>query len=895
MQLNYSNTLFSKNKIQRVSQYLILMLSLNIFCETSGVSNNSKSQSQKSQSQKLHRQDPRSQEAHSTKLSSQDQNQELYSQGLDEPKSCAATGSNCLADSDCCAGDLCDNTADLNQCVSCLVAEHNCAGLSNRCCSDLICDTSGVCVVATDDFNNCPDIGAACLKYSDCGGTGCNFVCDELTHSCQICGSLGTTCAKTESCCPNLVPEVASQVRCDLVISHTCCLDLGATCEKDQDCCADIAGTVKCVNNFCKLTDIFTGQLCGASLDAQNSPLANSSTPCLQDDPYNRPITCLPVTSNTGDTVHLCGASLISAGQTCTEITTVLDGGISVSYNYCAGWESDSANSRAACLPDKIDPTKKSCCALASGICTTDQDCCDSSLVCNQLGQCAAKVTPIPTPPTGNQFIDDPWAIAALATGGTVIILVLITVIMRKQIRRGIAAYEILDLINSSQTIFKLKASQLIKIYRAYPAEFFAADCTPAVRKKFIDAFLDVLKDAYPSWNNLLEQAGLNEVEFRANLSVGLQLMMQQATGRPLNWGVMVPGITAAATTHLAGYLPELLSANLRTLGVSEPMVEFVLALSQPEMARGMNLLATRMLTSASANMNSDSVGQEALVGQSLKALKDLFAVVKLNVTHVDQSETSKAYVRQLDAAITILETVLSRRPVLPGGAAASAAMPVVDPIVQRAAKLLIDQVYTNIKANSDIQRLRDGGAKNITTIDAAFNADPVDFAKLYFIVIAELAATPGEPVASDTIIKKMRDYCPELFTDTANLAPESSFLTLFQAHQAVLVAAGSLALGLNLAELVPAFKSWSTDFKQLVVTASGTVKTAAQVAGLSDAEIRDILERSIPLLTNIELNVGGRSVSLVSLAGHLPPIGQEALNLFSQRLRTWFEAPIVR
>lgn len=859
---------------------------------------------------------------------------------IDPATSLAAASMTCLYDGDCCAGYLCDGTEGINQCVQCIPAGHDCGGIETSCCSGYICDQSKVCVINTDPTG--PAIGATCSQYSDCGGVNWqNLTCaqnssDQTNDTCQLCGGLGTVCTGSANCCANLAD---GQLVCDIGGTGTCCMPQGATCLLDTDCCTNGAGTMKCAGGICVLTQIAPGELCGASLVTTVETTANASTLCLQNDLYNRPVTCNPVNSGGGavpvTTVNLCGVTpglLIPAGQTCTDLTVTVDG-INVTYNNCLGWSANPDHAQAACLLVNSSDNKI-CCSLVGGACDPthanngSSDCCYNTLTCNTtlnqceyigtvsqqlLGQNSKSGTNLGA--TDNFDPVNFWEGVGTALG-VVTIFAIVVYCLRGKIIHMLYTQRVEPAIQRAlpqalQGILKLSATQLLSLIAAYDSSLLAKDCDPAIRARFIAAALEVVQQVVgdANWNLFLTQAGVNSADFTANFSAAMQLAMQQASGEAIGLPGMVVSVVPAAAESYATQLLTQARAGLRRLGVTGRALsdEFDNSLTAPLLERAVPRFARAVSTRVVARIPQATAAQDALTAQGLKCLRDLAKVATYLVTNGAAPEAGTPVanlVQQMDIMVTVLEKsidVLGGGPGgaadLPGGGPVRPPAPVLDPAATNAQikRLIINDISRNQAVLAALARSPEG---KFTTIDAAFIADPFDFAKLYFAIATELLAEHGVAPSSAEIVaalKQLETSAGDLiFSPDATFAEGSSFSNIFQNNtiSAALIAAGA---GLDTANLIAIFRGGGggipLPIKRFMLKMVGvseidgeSIDNMAEAAlnALDEDVIRTALEDSMPILSSVMLNIDGNPVPLIS--------AQTGISFFNRIATTeWF------
>lgn len=810
----------------------------------------------------------------------------------------------CQFDGDCCAGSLCDFTDGVNECVACLPAGHNCAGRTANCCAsaNLVCDPTGICVTAST-ATDCPLLGQACQQFGDCGGYNCNLVCDQTTLSCQLCGRLGTTCIGINSCCPTVLN---GPLHCDIHNTKTCCVPQGAPCTLDSDCCPDAAGIIQClaasggsaqlsdVNlataKICTLTQIYRGQLCGASLNSAVEPTANANTPCVQDDPYQRPVTCnLEVAPGTANlSANLCGISpeiLISAGQPCADLTATIDD-VTVTYNNCVGWDSNKDYAEAACL--LTGNGGQTCCSLAGGACDPTHadngnlDCCYNSLVCDAtLQQCKYSGPTTSTTPSLllTAGATNGWEIAAITL---IVLMVLIASYAGYKYanRKTIMLEFLAKKLNAMQTIVQLKPGDVGLLSAVYPSGFTAKGCDPAVRKIFIDTLIELFSERMTNWSSLVTQSGISDLEFKANISLLLQLAVQQKVGEKIN----LPAITTSAATVVTEYfenaLPDIMASTLRSMGVPELLIGTASSFAQPVAERKFNGMMQKVQRWSSTKMGADSaVVDTAITRQGLQAISDMCRGA-INIINSDpvNAPKNKAIVTQLNEVTNFLERTIAQMPEGLPDSARGGVVNVDSPLNRAATAVMAEDLTTNIQNNPAMQRL----VRPLMSISQAFMSDPVDFAKIYIAVLAQLMASEplGAPITDAAVVAAIKFYLPTIFSPDAKLFPGETFATILQNGQfQVALARAGVAAGVAVAAIVPVFKSNSANIplslKRLILKINDYVNaetiTQDVINQIDDIALETMLEVAVPLLNQVSVTAtDGNSYPLMDLTGNV-------------------------
>lgn len=821
----------------------------------------------------------------------------------------------CQFDGDCCAGSICDSAADVNRCVVCLPAGHSCAGRTASCCTsaNLVCDPTGICVTSSSS-TACPLLGQSCQQFSDCGGYNCNLVCDQTTLTCQLCGRLGTTCIGINSCCPT---ALNGQLHCDIHNTKTCCVPQGAPCVLDTDCCADAAGPIECLavpsaktsaldinlatNKICTLTKIYSGQLCGASLNTTVEPTANASTPCVQDDLYNRPVTCNLEAASGGSNFsdYLCGISseiLIPAGQPCANLTTTIDG-VVVTYNNCAGWDSNKDYAEAACLlvDNKLRTFNDSqvCCSLAGGACDSTHanngnvDCCYSTLVCDPaFKQCKYSGS---TPNTGPELLTagatNGWEVAAIA------ILVIIVIIAsyagyKYYNRKKIIINKLIKKLNAAQGIIQLQQEDVDTLVAVYPKGFIAKGCDPHKRKTFIDTLVEVLSERMTNWDTLVQQSGITPEDFKANLSLLLELTVQQKAGETIN----LPGVTTAASAAVTQYfdnmLPDIMNSTLKSMGVPDFFISTVSSFTEPMAKRKFTGLQDKILRQISAKIGADTVMIDAAqTRQGLKALSDMVRGT-INIINSDAENAAKNVniIGKLSEAANFLELTISQMPEGLPDSDRGGVVNVDSPLNRAVTAVMAENLKTNIEANRAIQLLSPPDKPlNIMWIGQAFKYDPVDFAKIYIGILAQLMASEpvDDTITDDRMVEALKFYLPFLNPEAKlDKDPNVTFATILQddSFRRALAVAGAAAMT-DPSAIVPVFKSSSSkiplSLKRLILKINGyaNAETITQTAinSIDDLELENYLETAVPLLNQIIVTADdGNNYPLMDLDGRV-------------------------
>jgi hypothetical protein len=810
-------------------------------------------------------------------------------------------------------------------------------------------------VINTDPTG--PAIGATCSQYSDCGGVSWqNFTCaqnssDQTNNTCQLCGGLGTVCTGSANCCASIAD---GKLVCDIGGSGTCCMPQGTSCILATDCCTNGAGVMDCIGGICTLTQIASGQLCGASLVTTVETTANAGTPCLQNDLYDRPVTCNSVSSGGGTvpvtTANLCGVTpslLIPAGQSCADLTATVDG-VSVTYNNCLGWSENPDHAQAACLPvndsdNKFNTTfvvsdldassvqtgrnnksyrtingdNKACCSLIGGACDPthadngNSDCCYGTLSCNAtLKQCeylgisnGHKLLLHSNQLGANLSIDvDPGSFLAGvgATVGLIAVIAWIVYLCRRRITRSVVKSQytkrVAPLLQDAlpkalQGVLKLNETQLLSLVDAYDDQLLAKDCDPAIRAKFINAVLVVVQEVIGTadWNLLLTRAGVDSADFTANLTAVMQLAMQQAAGEEIGLPGVVARVAPVAAESYAARLIGTARASLRRLGVTGQALEKGLddSLVAPLLGGNAARLARAVSSRVVARFPQAMAAQDALTAQGLKCLRDLAKIATYLVTSAEPAAGTPAanLVQKITIMIGVLEKSIDALgggpggPAdLPGGGSYRPPAPALDPAATNAQiKALI---INDISRNQAVL-----AAGRFTMIDAAFAADPVDFAKLYFAIATELLSEKGAVPSSDEIVAAFKQLekadSSLIFSSDATFAEGSSFSNIFQenAMTTALIAAGA---DLDITNLIAIFRASGggipLPIKRFMLKIAGVSEidgvsidemadavAEAAINALDVDVIRTALEASMPILSRVSLNIDGNPVPLIS------------------------------
>ncbi|HEY8429779.1 MAG TPA: DUF4215 domain-containing protein, partial [Sandaracinaceae bacterium] len=237
---------------------------------------------------------------------------------IDTNENCGACGAACGM------GESCDAAT-----LRCTCGPSVGAPRAGRVCSatQLCCPTSGGCVEAGTDENNCGGCGARCASDEICSGGRCTC------HMTQGGMGAGEVCVgATPTCCPN--------VGCvNLATDPMHCGACGDPCATGERCAASTCGPI-CGNRI-----ITMGEQCD---DGNVAPGDGCSASCQIETGWtcsSMPSVCMP----------RCGDGLIVGSEGCDDGNEVNNDGCSASCQFEMGWTCTNRPTMipaTVCMPD---------------------------------------------------------------------------------------------------------------------------------------------------------------------------------------------------------------------------------------------------------------------------------------------------------------------------------------------------------------------------------------------------------------------------------------------------------------------------------------------------------------------------------------------------------------
>lgn len=196
---------------------------------------------------------------------------------------CIGGGGTCAADSDCCAGGLCNPNGQCYcddpdrpgiGCACTTGADETCGLDSLECCAG-VCVRAGAC----HPVPKCAEVGDAC---SDDGACCRDLVCGD-GQTCGVavtCAAEGGTCTDDGDCCADLVCGNANTCGAK---PAPACVALGGACGGDGDCCQGTCGDA----GVCHCQDPAQPALGCACTTGTDNPCADPALSCCpnSDEP----------------------------------------------------------------------------------------------------------------------------------------------------------------------------------------------------------------------------------------------------------------------------------------------------------------------------------------------------------------------------------------------------------------------------------------------------------------------------------------------------------------------------------------------------------------------------------------------------------------------------------
>jgi hypothetical protein len=331
-----------------------------------------------------------------------------------------ACGNNCSTDSECGAGNWCDNLAGAGVCQPKVqngdpVPGGSCVGaVAVRACVSLVCDTDGKCGIANGDPTCTSTTGATVCRSTLCATTGPNAgkceqcvanttcaaatpVCDATANTCVVCnGDDGATA--TDACPTSALPFCTQAGTCGACASDADCTNgthAGAFCNTTTGACGSSCTTdSECgAGNWCN--KVTAAGLCQPKVQ-NGSPVpggacngAVATRACVagvcdtdKDCGYaNGDGACTTGTATTVCRSGICATAGANSGRcvacstssTCSGASPVCD----ATSNTCVACNGDDGTTATAACPGTTAPYCTT--TGACGTCTTNASCSGTS------------------------------------------------------------------------------------------------------------------------------------------------------------------------------------------------------------------------------------------------------------------------------------------------------------------------------------------------------------------------------------------------------------------------------------------------------------------------------------------------------------------------------------
>jgi hypothetical protein len=748
-----------------------------------------------------------------------------------------ATCSN--GDINCCNGSICDMTA--TTCVTCIPNGNSCAyphGATN-CCSgscyaEKCVEACTSCITQGEPCMAAPGSSSATSYASCCNGCGGDaLTCDAVTQQCQTCGGPGSVCVTpgdtdpANMCCARSNPD---EITCgysatapDTEGSPTCCVNLTFACAQDADCCISTIGQVYCnpSSNLCDVKCIISEVSGGTNVpglcegSAPTTPINAQSLPC-------------------------CVVSDSSIQPTCTQVDV---GGSFVCAIALAG-PGDVCIGTPDCLYGECDKGK--CCSHDGDKCTGDGTCCGwgTGSVCDS-GTCT-------------NFTDDDtiWWGLDTSIAGVIGLCMLFSWLGSKIVVGRMEAN--IDLMGAAwgldpDDIAAIKASleygmfskgankiEALRNARIAYAEAIAA----ALLKKLNTATgQPQAEDLAQTKREMLKIFGItSDDDLATRMTDIVQLAIQAQAGE--------------LDGNLGDLDPLFLTIKGRMYSLGKGLAAFskvAKALDKVQRYTGSKEGMKHTFSETVKALASAATAEKANGGQNSDKAELLANLSKWFSKAAEVLPDGDAKTRFTDSAATTMTA-----------ATAAGYKPKVQPALNPADVAIMQALIATNAAKAIADQamlvLMPSGGSGPVDFSAVFNADPVDFAKLYFEVMAVRVAA-GNLVDDLDMAKALAMACGMADTVVVTMGSDGNakaFAQLFS-DNAETLGSGERArpISENLATYVANFKNGMplSVQKAIFLAAGQTFTSIADLGDGVDASITGAIENSYEYLKDIPIN----------------------------------------